>query len=844
MRADAAHDLHTASALQWPCALAEWRDELRAFPGRTRAAARLTIVTCATIVVGLWLQVPALDIAAYIVIFSYRPSTHATAKTCVGFAVLGFLAALLTILFWSLTADAPTMRVAILAAGVFIAMYARTFGEKGVAAYGLATFTVCMITFSSLVPDADLVTRLSLKAALGVAIASLLSAAGAFLLYPSRPSTGPTDGPAQAEHLSAADRRTFALRATAAAMAGYLFYNLTDWFGIHTCMYTILFICTMDRSFRRHKGTLRITGAALGGVLALLAIVFVVPYLDSVAGLLMLVAPVTFLAAWVAVGSDRLAYAGLQLGLAFYLALLGSDGPTSNLSEARDRVVGVLVGVIAVWLAFDVVRVRQRMPPLANIPLHGSRAAALATITAMAALLAAPSAAAQGSTGNSTPSTDAAATTGVPAPPPACAATAIAKPPTVRVRLRDGSKVNGRVTAYGVDGCTVALSDKAAAGTADSTRTVLWISIIPGDVDSLAAKVLGKKEPADLLLNAELLALAGEGNKADAAFDRVLRSDRALAAQVEASKARARDRMADAEHTERIRLHGVMAASIPTQPGGPAPWPILSRPEHEAAVESMKRRAEEICATARVNATLVETRYFLLYAATRPEAAMECARSLDAMYEKVLELFGIPPGLNLFWGKAVVLLQPNEEVFRVVEGAAFGQMTPPGVVGLCHMAGPQVFLNIFWSDDQDRFDAVLLHEAVHGIMHRYHSAARIPAWADEGLSEYIAAVSFKSSPVDGERRPQAVEFIRSGGNVAQIMRLNYQDRSWPGPNAVGYAVGYAVVELMIRQQPERFGRWIRAVKGGKPWEQALAEDFGFTTDQFAATATEWYRRGG
>lgn len=442
------------------------------------------------------------------------------------------------------------------------------------------------------------------------------------------------------------------------------------------------------------------------------------------------------------------------------------------------------------------------------------------------------------------------------APTPACATSTLEKPVAIRVDLRDGTKLDGRATAFGADGFMVQVSAKKgqaadareARGASDTAppepRAVLWLSVQPDDLERLSDKLIAddKKRPQDQLLKAELLALAGQGNKADRAFDRVLRSNRSLVEEVDASKARARERIIDAEHTERIRLHQLMASSIPTHQGGQPPWPILSRAEHEAAVEAMKRRAQEICATARVNATLVETRYFLLYAAARPEAVQECARSLDAMYERVLELFGIPPGLNLFWGKAVVLLQPNEEAFRVVEAAAFGQMTPPGVVGLCHQVGPQVFVNIFWSDDQDMFDAVLLHEAVHGIMHRYHSPARLPAWADEGLSEYIAAVSFPSSKVDSMRRPQAIEFIRSGGNVAQVMRLSYQDRSWPGPNAVGYAVGYAVVELMIRQQPQRFGRWIRAVKGGKPWEQALTEDFGFTTDQFAATATEWYRR--
>jgi multidrug resistance protein MdtO len=51
--------------------------------------------------------------------------------------------------------------------------------------------------------------------------------------------------------------------------------------------------------------------------------VFIVPGLTTIAGLLTIVAPVTFMAAWIAIGPQRFAYLGMQFGLAFYLVLLG-----------------------------------------------------------------------------------------------------------------------------------------------------------------------------------------------------------------------------------------------------------------------------------------------------------------------------------------------------------------------------------------------------------------------------------------------------------------------------------------------------------------------------------------
>ncbi|MFM7799010.1 MAG: hypothetical protein ACKPBA_08520 [Planctomycetota bacterium] len=82
--------------------------------------------------------------------------------------------------------------------------------------------------------------------------------------------------------------------------------------------------------------------------------------ISALAGLIVLVAPVTFLAAWIAAGPERFGYLGLQIGFAFYLALLGRSGPTTDLHEARDRIVGVLLGVVLVVLALEGFAPRSR----------------------------------------------------------------------------------------------------------------------------------------------------------------------------------------------------------------------------------------------------------------------------------------------------------------------------------------------------------------------------------------------------------------------------------------------------------------------------------------------------
>lgn len=81
-------------------------------------------------------------------------------------------------------------------------------------------------------------------------------------------------------------------------------------------------------------------------LLALLLIVFVQPWTDSLTGLLAMSLPVLALAAWIAAGSERIAYAGIQIGFTFALAFLSWFAPLTNLTELRDRVLGILLGVL------------------------------------------------------------------------------------------------------------------------------------------------------------------------------------------------------------------------------------------------------------------------------------------------------------------------------------------------------------------------------------------------------------------------------------------------------------------------------------------------------------------
>ncbi len=147
----------------------------------------------------------------------------------------------------------------------------------------------------------------------------------------------------------------FALKVTLAVMVCYFAMSMTDWPGIHTCVITCFFVALGTVGETIHKATLRFVGCLIGAGLGLGAILLLMPRMTDLGDLLLLLAPVTLLAAWVASGSERIAYAGLQISLAFYLVVLQGYGPTIDMYTARDRTIGILFGNIVILVIFTTI---------------------------------------------------------------------------------------------------------------------------------------------------------------------------------------------------------------------------------------------------------------------------------------------------------------------------------------------------------------------------------------------------------------------------------------------------------------------------------------------------------
>ncbi len=146
------------------------------------------------------------------------------------------------------------------------------------------------------------------------------------------------------------DNLISAFKTTLAATLCYAVYTGVDWPQISASVTTCIITTEDSLGMERQKQVLRLIGDSLAGICAIGAICFLLPHVTSIAGLTVIVAVMTLVGGYVYLGSYRLSYAGRQLSYCFFLATLTGTSTPNTLTEARDRVVAVMLGVCMMWL--------------------------------------------------------------------------------------------------------------------------------------------------------------------------------------------------------------------------------------------------------------------------------------------------------------------------------------------------------------------------------------------------------------------------------------------------------------------------------------------------------------
>lgn len=424
-------------------------------------------------------------------------------------------------------------------------------------------------------------------------------------------------------------------------------------------------------------------------------------------------------------------------------------------------------------------------------------------------------------------------------PPDDPSTRAVEPPVKIAFRLEGGSTmVRGTIDSWGKNGLQGSFGAHS------------WDELDLSSLRRVFQRLMDRRDAVDWVLFGELQLRRDDeaaDRSAETAFLRAGNLGSGTEGLIEAARARVKEHERARAEADRQRATEQLREGLPEGvTWTAAPWPHLTDLEQAAAVATMEEQTEALLKRAGFpDATPVETEYFLVYSDLPDAETRGLVRYLDRMYLDVAQLLGLPgtsgKTLNLFWGKASIIICADEDQFRLIEAQAFNQMTPRGVLGLCHCMGPRVFVNTFRDPDDQKFSSVLVHETVHGIMHRFITPARLPTWANEGFAEIVANATVRNSTVDQTRRPQGLDYIRNAGRIDQVMAMNYEDGTWPGENAVGYAVGYLLCDLMLDRNRQGFADWIKAVKAGKDWREAMAAHYGASAEKVADYAADWYR---
>ena len=136
----------------------------------------------------------------------------------------------------------------------------------------------------------------------------------------------------------------FAIKGSLAALICYIVFIGFDYPGIYTSLITCFVVSLTTVGAGNQKGLLRFGGAAVGGGMGLIALMYLLPNVESIGGFWLVFAAGTAVAAWLTFGTPRISYSGIQTGLAFYKAIFQGFAALSAL-VIRDRLLGIFFGL-------------------------------------------------------------------------------------------------------------------------------------------------------------------------------------------------------------------------------------------------------------------------------------------------------------------------------------------------------------------------------------------------------------------------------------------------------------------------------------------------------------------
>jgi Fusaric acid resistance protein-like len=330
--------------------------ELAPYAGRGTLVARMVIASTAMMLLTMIFRMPFGSHGAIYTFFISRQSLRSTTNAVLTIVTIFSASAMFVLIGSIVSVGDPVLRLPWVVAALFVIFFLLSAMPDYVASSG---FGVVVVSTLSLWDEA-ISTQVKVENTLwilGQTILACLAVLAVELAFkastPEKASSDQRSGWFRPDALTNPDHVTFALKGCLAASLCYVIYTAVNWPGISTAVVTCLVTALPTLGASQRKQMLRLEGAVAGGLLAIGAQVFILPYIDSIGAFTLLFVAVTAGAAWIATSSPRLSYFGAQLALAFYVVHLQEFAMQTSLAAARDRIVGVLLGIIVMWIVFD-----------------------------------------------------------------------------------------------------------------------------------------------------------------------------------------------------------------------------------------------------------------------------------------------------------------------------------------------------------------------------------------------------------------------------------------------------------------------------------------------------------
>ena len=349
------------------------KDELRPYPGRAATVVRMVVATAITMLIVMAFRIPGAALGVFYVLVLSRENPRITVRDGLSILVANAAGVAVVLTAMNVFGDYPLTHFLLVSLSFFVVFFVtRTFASYSLA-FGFSIIIAAALSIWDRPYPAGLHVQDTLWTGFGIVLGTLVTIATELALQGGRADRG-AEGAASGKE-SAWPARLFiddafsnpayvayALKGCLAATTCYVIYSALDWPGIAvstaTCIITTPLFNSKSPMFfigsAAQRLALRLSGSFTGAViLAIGSQVFLLPYLD-VTGLTIWFLMVTSVAAWFATSGPGLSYFGRQLALGFYLAMFQTFGAGDSLVVSRDRVIGIWLGLLVMWLVFDV----------------------------------------------------------------------------------------------------------------------------------------------------------------------------------------------------------------------------------------------------------------------------------------------------------------------------------------------------------------------------------------------------------------------------------------------------------------------------------------------------------